>query len=228
MAYCTSLVTAIDSHVKAHGDEYLNAISQETVLLRSWLEHLSKYEKTNCADLLLDGVNTAIIEVAASLTAGFGRIALAPMRAQIDLVLSWLYFKDHPVEWARLEANGDGFMQKSELFRYLSEKLASSFGAKWTVLNQSRTRAIEDPFSLLSAHLHKQAGGTIVSINDCAQVVCTSSICNEVVVLQSSTTEYINDVLLACYAQNWAALPDAVLKAARARLNSKQEAVLFS
>lgn len=228
MTHCTNLVAAINSHVNEYGDHYLEAISRETELLRRWLEYLSKYEKTECADVLLDGVSTAVIEVAASLTAGFARVALASMRAQIDLVLSWLYFKDHPVEWARLESSGDGFMQKSELIRYLSERCVPSFGAKWNVLNQTRTRAIEDPFSLLSAHLHKQAGSTIVSIQDCAEVVCDGATCEDVIVLQASTTEYVSDVLLVCYAHTWAALPTEIVLAARARLSASQEAVLFS
>lgn len=222
------LASRIEGRLGTVGDKYIQLVDVETLLLRRWLQFLGDYEKTGTADVLLEGVASSIIEVASCLTVGFGRVALGSIRAQIDLVLSWLYFKDHPVEWARLESHGEGYMQKSELLRYLSEKYSKSFASKFAVLKQGKTRLIEDPFSLLSAHLHKQAAATVVTLGGCADVVCSEVVCNDVVTLQSSTTEYLNDVLLSCYSEQWAAIPAEVIDAARARLTPGQEKQLFA
>ncbi|MFQ6309533.1 hypothetical protein [Lysobacter capsici] len=222
------LAEKVAGHFVENGDVYIKAIDEETRLLRLWLHYISSYEKTGSGDVLIDGVSAAIREVAACLAAGFARVALGSIRVQIDLILSWLYFKDHPVEWARLEMHGDGFMQKSEIMKYLNDKFSATFGARFAVLKQTRRRTVEDPFSLLSAHLHKQASNSIVSIDSCAEVVCDKSTCDEVVVLQSSAGEFINDVLLVCYSHQWAALPAEIITAARLRLSKPQECVLFS
>jgi hypothetical protein len=227
VTHAASLSGRVAAHVTDHGDKYIAAIDEETKLLRLWLQYLHAYERTGTADVLIDGVVSAVLEVAACLTAGFARVALGSMRSEIDLVLSWLYFKDHPVEWARLERHGDGFMQKSELMKYLGEKYSASFNTRFAVLKQTKVRKVEDPFALLSAHLHKQSASTVISIGSCAEVVCDASTCDDVVQLQSSTSEYLNDILLVCFSHQWAALPAQIVAAVRARLTSAQEQVVF-
>jgi hypothetical protein len=227
-AQASDLLASVNSHVGSCADSFVTSIDGQTKLLRQWVEYLIQCEATGTADVLLLGVATAVLEVAALLTVGFARCALAPMRSQIDLILSWLYFKDHPVEWARLERYGDGFMQKAELIKYLNEKFAADFGKKYGVLKQAKLRSIEEPFAFLSAHLHKQSSSTVVSIASCAGVVCEVKLCNEVVVLQGATSEYLNDILLSCFSADWAALPSTVVSSARARLSAAQEAVVFS
>lgn len=224
----SKLLARIDDRVSEKGDFYIEEIGNQTSLLRGWLAYLDSYEKTGCADILLEGVGSAIVEVAACLSVGFARMALSSIRAQVDLVMSWLFFKDHPVEWRHLEENGNGFMQKSEIVKYLSERYSKKFKSRLAVLDQAKTRAVTDPFSLLSAHMHRQAGGSIAKIGACEEVVCSNALCGDVVVIQGSANEYLNDVLLACYAEQWASLDEDIIAAARSRLTPGQEAIVFS
>ena len=222
------LLNKINEHALDVGDAYLQEIHDSTALLRAWLEYLAAYEASGNADVLLSGVSSAIMEAAACLTIGFGRVALGPMRGQIDLVLSWLYFKDHPIEWSRLESHGDGYMQRAELVKYLNEKLSSGFGTRFAELKRASRRNIEDPFSILSAHMHRQSSATVASVASCAEAVSDKAVCDDVVILQQCTSEYLNDVLLSCFGKNWAVLPSIVIADARARLSAAQQAIVFA
>ena len=41
------------------------------------------------------------------------------MRAQVDILLAWLYFRDHPVEWKHVELTGEKYHLVSEVLKYL-------------------------------------------------------------------------------------------------------------
>jgi hypothetical protein len=51
---------------------------------------------------------------------GFGRPALFSMRAQFELVLAWIYFNDHPVEWRQFETQGEDFPLRAALIKYIN------------------------------------------------------------------------------------------------------------
>jgi hypothetical protein len=52
--------------------------------------------------------------------------------------------------------------------------------------------------------------------------------CLEAVQLQAEVSEYISDVLLACFANRWSALPDEIVNSAKTRVPTSKQASLFS
>ena len=76
--------------------------------------------------------------------------------------------------------------------------------------------------------MHRQSSATVASVASCAEAVSDKAVCDDVVILQQCTSEYLNDVLLSCFGKNWAVLPSIVIADARARLSAAQQAIVFA
>ena len=120
-----------------------------------WLDYLEKSHLTGHANVLVAGARSAINEGAACLSLGLVRPAIMSIRLQIDLALAWVYFKDHHVEWGRVQATGDGFKTKKELLDYFKDH--AGFGIRFGLLKECATRVELEPYRLLSAHIHAQS-----------------------------------------------------------------------
>ena len=202
-------------------------VEARSQLLVSWLEYLRASADTKHATVLLGGVRSAVLEVAACLCVGYVRPAIVSLRAQIDMLLAWLYFKDHPIEWQNVETTGDGYKLKKELLRYLADNIPR-FVDRFALLQKLKTRKLDDPYRVLSAHVHSQSTLTIPKTYSVEKVVSTEALCIECTELQAECSEFLNDVLLSCYADKWASLPNDITSAARARMSPAQEKVFFS
>src|SRR4051812_24873617 len=102
----TALRTAVDEISVKHGAKLVESLEDSAALLLAWLSYLKTWRLTGVADDLIAGSQSAIIEAAACLSLGLVRPALFSMRAQIDMCLSWMFFKDHKIEWERVQAEG--------------------------------------------------------------------------------------------------------------------------
>jgi hypothetical protein len=105
------LLQKVQKFSSVKGEGIVSQIEGKSSLLLLWIPYLN-LQKTGTADELLDGALSSLREVAACSGLGLVRPALLAMRTEIDLMLSWLYFKDHHVEWHYVNATGDGFKLK--------------------------------------------------------------------------------------------------------------------
>jgi hypothetical protein len=149
------------------------------------------------------------------------------LRAQIDATTAWLYFKDHPVEWDFLLRTGEGFKARGEIVEYLV-KLVERYSVRFSILNSHRNRTVEQPYSLLSAHIHGQSTLVIPTFQNLAAMVYPEVRCLEAVKLQVEVSEYIADVLLSCFASWWSALPEEIINSVKLRIPAAKQAQLFS
>jgi len=222
-----ALVAAVDAAAAAAGPLLCARNETEARLLLLWLDFLQKYSLTGTADTLLAGCRSAIVECTACLSIGLVRPALFSLRAQIDLLLCWIYFKDHLVEWQFLDRSGEGFKLKTEVLKFLDTH-CDGFSEKLGVLRQAKTRRDDDPYRLLSAHVHSQSTKVVPSLSKLSDVVAGKPLCEEVCELQGACAEYLNDILLCIYASKWSSLPQEIVATARSRLNASQEKVVFA
>lgn len=221
------LLHAVSHAGTTNGEALCTKVEAVATPLLLWLEYLLAFRVTGSADELLKGCQSAIVESAACVAIGLVRPALFSLRGQIDLLLCWLYFKDHPVEWQYLERTGEGFMLKKDVLKYLDAHIAG-FSTRLGILKQCKLRGEEDPYRLLSAHVHSQSSKVVPTLKALADVVMASRTCSEFVDLQAECIEYLNDILLGVYASAWAALPKPLVDAARNRMSPGQEAVVFA
>lgn len=177
--------------------------------LMLWLHYLRTTQLTGNADCLIDATANAIREAISCLALGLVRPALNSLRLQIDLSLSWIYFKDHPVEWQRVQETGDGFKLKKELLKYYGDSFPK-YSNRIGILNDIATRPVKDPYRLLSAHIHGQSESTLPTTKEPKDIVGTVSAQDEVILLQAACSEYISDILWSLFADRWASLPLAL------------------
>lgn len=222
-----SLRSAIRRHSVRRGAFLVKDLERRAKLLLVWMAYVNGNLLTSVANELIYGTQSAVVETAAFLSLGLARAGLVSARRQIDMTLAWLLFKDHPVEWRHVQVAGDGFKLKKEIMNYLGEYYPD-FKRKFDLLSKRKQRQSTDPYALLSAHVHGMTSQSIPSLGNLSDVVESLARCKECAVLQEEVSEYLNDVLLACFADDWAALPKEVLADARKRLRPGELSLLFS
>ena len=191
-----------------------------------WTRHLLEHSKGVPADCLLAGCESAIREAAACLILGLVRPALNSLRVQIDLAMSWLYFKDHPIEWNRIQETGENFKLKKELTAYLRD-WHPAFASRWGILIAIKERSVPDPYRLLSAHVHGQNALTLPTISVPADVIGTHAHQDDVVALQFECSEFITDLYWSVFADNWRSLPSSVMDTLSKRFVSSAQRTEF-
>lgn len=225
--HIAGLSTSVQKHLDEYGVDTLEKLNAASFLMLHWLKHLHDSQRTGTADQMLTGVGSLIRECAATLSLGLVRSAMLSMRGQIDLVLSWLYFKDHHVELNIVEREGEGYKLKGEVWKYL-QTAHPKFGARFTVLEQCATRKAIDPYRLLSGHIHGQSAKAIPAVKSLEKVVSSFTDCERAIELQGYCAEYLNDILLAIYLDDWHAIPKPIQLAFEQRdMSAKQKAEFF-
>lgn len=222
-----ALAGSLAKRLSTDGPDLAFDIYNASSALLDWLNYLVASEMTGHCDDFLNGLRASLVETISCGAAGLVRPAIFVMRAQIDIIFSWLYFKDHPVEWARVERTGEGFMLKRECLEYLRQNVRS-FDARFAKLAETRTRKEPDPYKILSAHVHAQGLSVLPAHAKLDSIVGSLKRSREIAESQKEVTEYIGDILLSCYGSKWTALPDKISKAARTRLGKEKMAIVFS
>jgi hypothetical protein len=218
----SDLAAAAAAFSGANGANLSEKVESNSLLLVNWLAYLSSYHKTGVADCLLDAVASSIRETAGLLSLGLVRPALFSLRGQIDLLLGWLYFKDHSVEWLHVNQTGEGFKLKRELLQYL-EQHTPRFAARYSTLREIRTRREPDPYRLLSAHIHAQSAPVLPTVGALPDLVQPVPACKECADVAFEVSEYLNDVLLSIYLSSWASLPPSLQIALAPRFKSADQ-----
>ena len=221
------LLASVSDHVANIGIECGRGIAAEAQVLLDWLNYLRQSEATGSANALLDGTQGAIVETVGCSALGLVRPALASLRSEIDMMLAWLYFKDHEVEWNHLRDTGRGFQTKANVLSYVNEHWPR-FQSRFKLLVQQHTREEEDPYRLLSAHIHGQTDFTAPRVGPLSELVGDARRSKDCVKLQHDVAEYIGDVLLALYGDKWAALPNSAKSSLEKRLNAKQRKAFYA
>lgn len=219
----------VDEFSSQFGAQTTEKFEQNSALFLQWLGYLNRYHRSTAADALLDGMASSIREAAACAALGLIRPALFSLRTQVDLALGWIYFKDHPVEWRTVNEFGEGFKLKKELFEYLTNH-CPGFGNRYGLLKQTITRKEQDTYRLLSAHIHAQSAIVLPIAIDLQDVVRDEDMALDCASLAGEVSEYINDVFLAYFAKDWAALPVPIMSAFAARMGpppSQQRSKFF-
>lgn len=220
------LVKAVEDHNSTRGAVVCEAAHVAALPLLHWLDYLRKSAATGCCDEFLGGMKSAIVETCACLALGLVRPAIFSLRGQIDILLSWVYFRDHPVEWNHLQENGEGFMLKRDVLQYL-EEYCHNFKLRFSTLVSAKTRREADPYRVLSAHVHSQSPLVLPSYKHLESLVAPEKKIRECIALQQDVAEYLGDILLAIFADKWASLPSAILAPAKARLGADKAAKVF-
>jgi hypothetical protein len=225
LAQVAALNESTKLFASTHGADIAASMDSSSKLVLHWLPYLSRH-KTGVADELLGGATSSLMEATACAALGLVRPALFAMRTEIDLILTWLFFKDHKVEWESVNATGDGFKLKKEMFEYFT-RYVNGFGERYGLLKQIAQRTEADTYRFLSAHIHSQSAATLPEARQLSEVVRDRRTCDELSIIAGAVDEYINDILIAIYIRDWAHLPPSLVEALNTRFTSEQQRRTF-
>lgn len=221
------LARAAETFSRVNGERIALSIERNAGLFLTWLNFLRANRLTGHADELLDAAVAAVREVAALSSLGLARPATFALRAQIDLALSWTYFKDHPVEYGRVLRTGDGFKLKTELLKYCSDSF-DGYGEKFGILEATASRKCKDPYRLLSAHVHAQSPFVVPSVGSLKDAVADVALVDDIGRLQLDVSEFISDHFFSMEQGGVGVIPADVVSQVKARsLTEKQRVVIF-
>ncbi len=221
----SDLLKKVNGFAHTDGVAVASTIDANSKLVLYWLPYL-ECRKTGTADELLDGVASSLIEAAACAALGLVRPALFSMRTEVDLILTWLYFKDHPIEWDNVNKTGDGFKLKKDIFDYLS-RYFDGFGERYGILKQITQRLEQDTYRFLSAHIHSQSLTTLPIAKKLSCVVRDKKTGDELALIAKDVDEYISDILMALYIRDWAHIPAHLTKSLDIRFKTPAQKTTF-
>ncbi|MDB5725310.1 MAG: hypothetical protein JWQ16_2064 [Novosphingobium sp.] len=221
-----ALTACIQSMLSDHGADTAEKMHDAASLVLEWIGYLAQSKVTGNSDHFLDGLRSLVLEAAASAASGLHRSAMFSMRAQIDVTLSWLYFKDHPVEWEKVERENEGYKLKKDASDYLASFFVN-FNQRLLLLTKFPSRQIIDPYKILSAHIHSTGKYTVPNLTKFSDVVGDKAFNDQLVAIQFSVSEYISDIFIAAYGSSWASIPNEILITAKSRVPAEQQHILF-
>ena len=213
----SALLASVTVHSGKHKGEYVEKIGAATRNLLVWLEYLSSSVSRKSADRLLDATQAAIIETAGCLSLGLVRPAIFSIRVQLELVLAWIYFNDHPIEWGRFETTGIDYQLPAAALKYLRNN-SDRYHDRFEVLSKNRRRVNIDPYAILSIHVHSNSPYSAPTIGPLSALVRPEATCEECVGLQQEVVEFVTDVLASWYADKWHDLPSEIKSELRKRM----------
>src|SRR5947207_4311643 len=217
---------AVDSTAKAHGNalgEQCGANSQRLVEWVHW--YRTKRKADWCLDLLT-GIEASVREAAGCVALGLGRAAILAIRTQLDLLLAYTYFHEHPAEWRRVCQTGDGFKLKAELIRYHTD-LTPGFGPRRVVLETVAPPSLDEIYRKLSAHVHGQSIHSVPKVGELKDLVWIERALKEVVEMQAQAARAMSFFLLAVHGYELTEIPQPFIEDAKKVLSAKQEKVFF-
>ena len=219
-------VTSINEIVARCGSVQGEACAKAAQPIVDWVRWYRAHHWSESGSELLDGTRAAVLEAVGYVSLGLGRAAIASIRTQLDLVLGYSFFREHPAEWRRVSETGDGFKLKSELVKYHRE-MQSSFGEKLSMIEQGSGIRLDDVYRVLSAHIHGQSKYSIPKCTELKQLVWPEKRLSEVVVLQDRAAKALSNFLLSVHARAWTELPPAFVAAGKRILTDAQRKRFF-
>jgi hypothetical protein len=219
-------LAAVDTTSKTHGSALGEQCGANAQRLVEWVHWYRTKRKADwCLDLLT-GVEASVREAAGCVALGLGRAAILAIRTQIDLLLAYTYFHEHPAEWRRVCQTGDGFKLKAELIRYHVD-LTPGFGPRRDVLETAAPPSMDEIYRKLSAHVHGQSIHSVPKIRELKDLVWIESALNEVIEMQAQAARAMSFFLLAIHGHELTEIPQPFIEDAKKVLSPKQEKVFF-
>lgn len=220
---------AIVAHVHDQGGVLGNACMGAGASVLTWIDWYQRCRPNSCATELLAGARSCVLEAVSYVGLGLGRAALTAIRTQVDLILGFTYFREHPAEWRLVNWTGDGFKLRSDIVKYQCsmEPGRGGFNDRLGLIDQANKPTLEVCYRILSAHVHGQSVNTVAKTGTVGELISAPSILLQVVELQKQTATALSAYLLALHAREWNELPPALVQWGRSIMSVDQQKIFF-
>ena len=196
-----------------------NQVSDSVPLSKAWIDAEAGSADENPAAPLLKGARLMLLEAATAWALGLNRGAAGSLRTYIENLFAWLYFKDHPVEYALVEQKTRELILPKSTQAYLKD-IDKGFEKAYKYLNKNMDRPSEYFYTDLSFFVHAHPN-QILKGKTASELVVTvppEAIFTEIC---SQADEFISDNFVVAYRHSWGSVPAIVKDNVSARLGKK-------
>lgn len=190
-------------------------------LSKDWIQREWLLSASNPAQPLLLGAKVALLEAGTAWALGVNRGAASSLRAYIENAMSWLHYKDHPVEYRSVEARRNDLMLPKALQSYIKQHdLGFERAYSELVKVSARGRDDEYYYSVVSQFVHAHPAFTTLS-DKILELAVSSPRDASFLSLCNKADEFVSDNYSAYYRASWDDVPTSVRGAAEGRLGPK-------
>ena len=220
------LVKAVAEFETDFGHAQVDQMVQAAQDLTEWLQYF-RTTSSGTASELLDGIQSSMLEAIAYSAMGLARASLAAIRQEIELVLAFTFFRDHPVEWRRVRDTGDGFKLPTEIRKYHSEQ-SQDLATRLDLIDKLCPLSMGKLYRILSAHVHGQSPHTIPRAAELPSMVKDDVTMQSVAEMQRAVSEALSFYLVAVYAKEWTELPEPIVKRVAKQIPDRRRPAFFA
>lgn len=208
------------NHQLGSGEAIAKSAADGLSLSLEWIGHYLQHYSKSASARLLEASYSAAIEATSLVAFGFSRSAVFSLRSHYEFYLMFLYYKDHPVEWLAVERYSDSLKLPAEIKKYLKD-YGENFVGRWSVLKDSRKRADEDCYGVLSAVSHGGALDSQPKASAPEEIIAETKVMQAVSALAAGVAENLFDLSVCFHDKGWMALPEQTRTRLAARLAPK-------
>lgn len=214
----------IASRVAANLNGCEGALSEFSAALpfsKDWVQREWLLSTSNPARPLLLGAKVALLEAGTAWALGVNRGAASSLRAYIENTLSWLHYKDHPVEYRSVEARRSDLMLPKAIQNYVKQHDLGFEKAYSELLKvSSRGRDDEYYYSVISQFVHAHPSFTMLS-EKIHELAVSAPRDASFLSLCAKSDEFISDNYAAYYRSSWDDAPSTAKASVEGRLGAK-------
>ena len=191
-----------------------------------WLDCLNSQFPNALANELLIGARASMLESVAYIGLGLGRASISAIRTQIDLILAFTYFCEHPREWELVKTTDSGFKLKSHINQYHIET-KPHFHRKLQIVEKSEGNSLSKLYRILSAHVHGQSPLTAPKSGQFVDLLSSDSFLSSLIELQKMVDRCLSNYLSIVYLEMNLSPPLEIENRIKSQLQSKEIKAVF-
>ena len=191
-----------------------------------WIDYLSTYYSSTQAKELLSGARSAMLESVAYIGLGFGRATITAIRTQIDLLLGFTYFCNHPEEWQNVQKTGSGFMLRTDIDKY-HKSSKPNFQKKLAIVEESEKNSIHKLYRILSAHIHGQSPLTTPKSGYFCELLSSTNFLESLLDLQKLVDRCLSNYIAIVFLEMDISIPLEIEIRIKKQLSPRQRKVVF-
>ncbi len=229
MSLTSQLREALDKiaeTVAANGPALGAECERNAAPILRWIHWYETARSTSSALELLEGCRAAVLEATAYICFGLGRAAITSIRTQIDTLLSFSFFRNHPAEWNQVVTTGQGFRLRADVVEYY-KGIDKSFEGRLAQIESGSGKRLIDTYRKLSAHIHGQAPMALPDAMEMKTLIWDEPRLRSVVAIQSDAAITLSNFLAAVHATEWQELPAEIVAEAKALIPEHKRASFF-
>jgi hypothetical protein len=221
-----TLIESITTKDKNVSVNRMTAVTKSCQELLLWIDYLKSLFPESHALELLEGVRASMLETVAYIGIGLGRGAIGAMRTQIDLMLGFTYFYDHPREWEMVKTAGKGFQLRSDIEKY-HKTIRQKFASTIAMIEKSQGISLLEVYKILSAHIHAQSPLTIPKAGNFEDLVSSDAFLQSLVTMQEQVVLCLSNYLIAIFISDEISPPYEIERRIKQQLSPEQRKAIF-